>query len=122
MEDSTSLEVLSVTTTVETLADAQALAREIVQRRLAACVQLEPGLQSVYRWEGRICEEPEVRLVIKTLPAAAGALQALLAERHPYAMPQFLACAMQASAGYAQWVRSEVSLPGAPAVGPPAPS
>ncbi|RYF44645.1 MAG: divalent cation tolerance protein CutA, partial [Comamonadaceae bacterium] len=49
MEDPHPLDVLSVTTTVGSLADAQSLAHDLVARRLAACVQLEPGLQAVYR-------------------------------------------------------------------------
>jgi periplasmic divalent cation tolerance protein len=118
MEDSANLAVLSVTTTVASLDQAQALAREIIGQRLAACVQLEPGLQSLYRWGGQLCEEAEVRLTIKTLPAAAAALQALLAQRHPYDLPQVLSCTLQASPAYAQWVRSEVTLPAAPAAVP----
>lgn len=108
------LVVLSVTTTVGSLAEAQALARDLVAERLAACVQLEPALQSFYRWEGRACEDAEVRLTIKTVPAAAAALQTFLARRHPYELPQFLATPMRASAAYAQWVRGEVVLPAGP--------
>lgn len=112
MEDRDSLDdVLSVTTTVATLADAQALARALVEGRLAACVQLEPGVQSFYRWDGKTCDDAEVRLTIKTVPAAAPALQAFLAQRHPYDLPQFLATPLRASAAYAQWVREAVSLP-----------
>ena len=61
-------EILSVTTTVATLDDAKALARAIVEERLAACVQIDAIAASFSRWEGRLCEEPEVRLSIKTVP------------------------------------------------------
>jgi periplasmic divalent cation tolerance protein len=105
------LEILSVTTTVGSLAEAQALAREIIAQRLAACVQLEPGLISFYRWEGRQHEEPEVRLVIKTSPGSEGALQEFIARRHPYEVPQFLVVPMRASEAYAAWVRSETAQP-----------
>ena len=108
MEKSRQFDILSVTTTVASLADAQELGRAILQRRLAACVQIEPGLTSLYRWQGRDCEDAEVRLTIKTLPECAGALQALFAELHPYEVPQFLAVAMQASEAYGQWVRESV--------------
>lgn len=101
-------DILSVTTTVGSLRDAQALARVIVERRLAACVQVEEGLQSFYRWEGRLCEDGEARLVIKTLPACEAALQALFAELHPYELPQFLAVRMRASEAYFDWVLGEV--------------
>ncbi|MGV3570078.1 MAG: divalent-cation tolerance protein CutA [Ramlibacter sp.] len=109
MEARADLEIVAVTTTVGSVAEAQALARAILERRLAACVQVEPGLQSFYRWEGRTCEDPEVRLSIKTTPAALSALQALFAERHPYQLPQFAATVMQASPAYAQWVRDETA-------------
>lgn len=105
------LDILTVTTTVGSLADAQALARALLERRLAACVQLEPGLTSFYRWEGRPCEAAEVRLTIKTLPQCAPALQALFAREHPYQLPQFVAFAATASEGYAEWVRGEVAVP-----------
>jgi periplasmic divalent cation tolerance protein len=95
-------------------ADAEALARAILERRLAACVQLEEGLTSFYRWQGRDCADPEVRLTLKTLPACAGALQALFADKHPYDLPQFLATCMRASPEYHAWVRAEVSVPPAP--------
>jgi len=108
MKDCKELDILSVTTTVGSIEDAQRLARELVQRRLAACVQVEAPLQSHYRWQGQQHEEPEVRLVLKTLPACEDALLAFFAERHPYDVPQFLACTMRASEAYAQWARAEV--------------
>jgi periplasmic divalent cation tolerance protein len=101
--------ILTVTTTVASLEQARALAGRIVERRLAACVQLEPIAASLYRWQGRTCDEPEVRLSIKTLPGREGALQQCFADHHPYELPQFLAVAQTASADYAQWVRSEIS-------------
>jgi periplasmic divalent cation tolerance protein len=111
MQDCKEPDILSVTTTVGSLADATALARAIVAQRLAACVQVEEGVTSFYRWQGRQCEEAEVRLVIKTLPGCEGALQALFARHHPYEVPQFLATPMRASEAYARWVRSESTAP-----------
>ena len=111
MEDCKELDILAVTTTVASRADARALARAILGRRLAACVQLEEGLTSFYRWQGKECEEPEVRLTLKTLPECGGALQALFAEKHPYEVPQFLAACLRASPAYHAWVRGEVSVP-----------
>lgn len=111
MEDCKDLDILTVTTTVGSAADAERLAREIASCRLAACVQVEAGLQSFYHWQGRLCEEPEVRLVIKTLPACEHALQQLFAQHHPYEVPQFLSVTMRASEAYARWARAEVRLP-----------
>ena len=102
-------DILAVTTTVGSVQEAQALAREILAERLAACVQIEQGLTSVYRWKGELCEAPEVRLVIKTLPGRESALQALFVKHHPYELPQFTAAPMKASDAYSQWVRAEVA-------------
>lgn len=111
MEDCKELDILAITTTVASRADAQRLARSILTRRLAACVQMEEGLTSFYRWNGKECEDPEVRLTIKTLPACADALQALFRQEHPYEVPQFLAVPMRASQEYLAWVRGEVNVP-----------
>lgn len=109
MEDCKDLDILAVTTTVASRADAEALARAILGRRLAACVQVEEGLTSFYRWGGKDCEDAEVRLTIKTLPACAEGLRSLFAEEHPYKLPQFLATCMRASPEYQAWVRGEVA-------------
>ncbi len=111
MQDSSDRQVLSVTTTVGSLADARTLARAILERRLAACVQVEEGLTSFYRWAGQDCEDAEARLTIKTLPACEPALLALFAQAHPYEVPQFLSATLRASQAYYEWVRGEVTLP-----------
>ena len=110
MEDCKEADILTVTTTVGSRRDAEALARVIVERRLAACVQVEDGLRSFYRWEGQLCEDSEARLVVKTLPACEPALQALFVELHPYEVPQFLAVRMRASPAYFDWVLGEVEF------------
>lgn len=115
--------ILVVTTTVGSEATATALARTMVEQRLAACVQIDPEVTSLYRWKGDLCEDREVRLVIKTTPAREGALRAFLAEHHPYELPQFVATTAAASAEYARWVRDEVSgSASGPATGQPPPS
>ena len=111
MQDCKDSDILVVTTTVASLDDAKRLARELVERRLAACVQLEPIAASFYRWEGKLCEEPEVRLSIKTVPGLRTALESAFAELHPYDLPQFIALTHQASAAYAGWVRAAASAP-----------
>jgi periplasmic divalent cation tolerance protein len=111
MQDTEEFNILSVTTTVGSVAAAQALARDILAQRLAACVQIDQGVTSLYRWKGELVEEPEVRLVIKTLPDCEGALQALFARHHPYELPQFLAVPMRASRTYGDWARAETQAP-----------
>ena len=115
MEDCKDRDILAVTTTVASAAEARQLARAILERRLAACVQVEEGLLSFYRWKGKECEDAEVRLTIKTLPACEAALQGLFREQHPYEVPQFLAVTMRGSEGYAAWARGEVVVPAATA-------
>jgi periplasmic divalent cation tolerance protein len=113
MEDRQHRDILAITTTVGSRADGESLARAILERRLAACVQLEEGLTSFYRWQGKDCENAEVRLTIKTFPACEAALRDLFLEKHPYELPQFLSTPMGASAEYLEWVRAEVRVPAA---------
>jgi periplasmic divalent cation tolerance protein len=110
MQDCKEADILSVTTTLGSAGQAQELARALVQARLAACVQVDPPMTSTYNWNGQLCEEAEVRLTIKTLPACRQAVQDFLARHHPYDTPQFLAQVLRASDAYAAWVRSEVGL------------
>lgn len=100
--------LISITTTVGQASDASRLAEELLSRRLAACVQVEPGLQSHYRWQGQPCVDPELRLTIKTVAARLDAIQAFMAAEHPYELPQLLWQPQEASADYAAWVREQV--------------
>jgi periplasmic divalent cation tolerance protein len=102
------MDILSLTTTVATREDAERLARAIIEQRMAACVQLDEGVRSHYRWKGELCADAEVRLTIKSLPALLPRLQEVLAEEHPYDVPQLLWHTMAASPAYAEWVRGEV--------------
>ncbi len=67
------------------------VARTLVEDQLVACVNLLPGIRSIYRWDGRICDEGETLAVIKTSPARYAALAARIAELHPYQVPEILA-------------------------------
>jgi periplasmic divalent cation tolerance protein len=102
------MEILSLTTTVASREDAERLARALLDGRLAACVQLDDGVQSHYRWKGEHCADAEVRLTIKSLPAKLAAIQDFMAEQHPYEVPQLLWQTMRANLAYAEWVRQEV--------------
>ncbi len=113
--------IASLTTTVPTEEEAQALARGLVEARLAACVQVEPGLQSHYRWQGQLQTGAEVRITVKTLPQARAVVEAFVARYHPYELPQLLWQTLEASPAYADWVREQVdpSLSGSEAGDPP---
>ena len=102
-------EILSLVTTVGSEEDARRLASALVERRLAACVQLERGVESHYRWQGKVCVDAEVRLTVKSMPERLDALQAFFAAEHPYDLPQLVWQLDRASAAYAAWVREEVS-------------
>ena len=108
MTDSQDRDILVVTTTVATLAQGQALARRVVEERVAACAQVD-AVQSVYRWGEKLCDEAEVRLTMKTMATKAGAMEAFFKQHHPYDVPEFVSTTMQASAAYAEWVRKEVT-------------
>lgn len=106
-------QVLSVVTTVGSEDDARRLAAALLEQRLAACVQVD-ALQSHYRWQGASCDEPEWRLTLKSTPGKLAALQAFLADRHPYELPQVLWHLLDATPAYAAWVRAEVEGLNAP--------
>ena len=95
-----------VTTTVGSMEEASRLARSIVAKKLAACVQLDEIASSVYTWDGQLCTDPEVRLTIKTVTGKLAGLEAFFGEEHPYELPQFAACEMAASKAYGSWVAS----------------
>jgi len=76
-------------TTVSDRLSAETLARAIVDQHLAVCVQIEGPLTSVYRWEGKIEESTEFRLMIKFLPATASALESYVTTHHPYDIPEW---------------------------------
>jgi periplasmic divalent cation tolerance protein len=96
-----------VLTTLPDRGTALALARALVEARLAACVQLVDGLTSIYRWDGRLEESAECQLVAKTAPALATALAERIRELHPYQLPEILTLDAEASVAYAGWLRAE---------------
>lgn len=90
---------------------ARGLARQLVEAKLAACVNLVPGVRSVYRWEGEVEEAEEVLLVVKTRADRGGALAERIRALHPYELPEVLElAAVGGSSAYLDWVRAE-SLP-----------
>ncbi len=87
------------------------IARALVEEKLAACVNLVPGVRSIYRWQGRIEDEAEVLLVVKTRADRTGALAERVLALHPYELPEVVAlAAVGGSAGYLDWVLQESTL------------
>ena len=99
--------VLVTTPTPERAAE---IARALVEERLAACGNVVPGLRSIYRWEGKLEDEAEALLVLKTTQARFEALKARVLALHPYAVPEVLALPVVAgSAPYLAWIAAETS-------------
>ena len=91
-------------------ASARRIADAVVGERLAACVNLVPGLVSVYRWQGKIEQAGEILLLIKTTQDRLPALTARLTELHPHELPEVLA--VEADAGlpaYLEWVAAQTA-------------
>lgn len=102
----------SVATTVASRAEAQALARKMVEAKLAACAQIE-GIESVYIWEGALQQEGEFRILFKTVEARYDALEAALKAAHPYSLPMILAVpAARVSVDCARWVEEMCGVSG----------
>ena len=90
------------------------IARALVEERLAACVNLQPGVRSVYRWEGEITEDAERLLIAKTPAARLSALTDRLAALHDYELPEIVAVPVSGgSQGYLDWVARECRVPAA---------
>ena len=96
-------------TTVGSLEEGRRLARLLVERRLAACVNLVPLVNSVYRWQGAVEEAAEVLLVMKTTAGILPALEAAVRELHPYEVAEFLVLAVESgSQPYVDWLLESV--------------
>jgi periplasmic divalent cation tolerance protein len=104
-----SLDAVIVLTTLGAGTDAAALARVLVAERLAACVNVLPVMTSVYRWEGRVEQDQEQQLVIKTAERRVAALAARVRALHPYAVPEWLVVRVSdGSEEYLRWIRDSV--------------
>jgi periplasmic divalent cation tolerance protein len=91
---------------------ARSLAQALVREHLAACVNLLPGVTSVYHWEGRVSEDAEVLLLAKTTTLRLEALAARVAELHPYELPELVALAPEAvERGYLAWLSTSCAGP-----------
>ncbi len=86
---------------------AERLARGLVEERLAACVNLIPGIRSFYRWKGAVQDDVEVLLVVKTRADRLEALASWVQELHPYELPEILGLPIiGGSQAYLDWIRT----------------
>ncbi|HEX4039198.1 MAG TPA: divalent-cation tolerance protein CutA [Acidobacteriaceae bacterium] len=101
-----------ILTTCATRDEAERIARSLVEDRLAACVNLIPGLTSIYRWQGAIDTASETLLLIKTTAGQADQVEAAVRRLHSFELPEFLVLPVEAASPlYAAWIMS--SLKGA---------
>jgi periplasmic divalent cation tolerance protein len=102
--------LLVVVTSLPNMGAAKDLARALVEARVAACVQLVDGIESVYRWEGKVCEEHEVLLSAKTSESKWTEISRYIQDHHPYDLPEILAFSPeQFTQQYGEWVQAEVN-------------
>jgi periplasmic divalent cation tolerance protein len=102
--------VILVYSTVPDLGIAQAIADDLVERGLAACVSILPGVESRYRWHGKTEVSQEFLLMIKTLDSQYIVLESELRRLHPYECPEIMAVPVQKGfAGYLDWIKESCS-------------
>lgn len=104
---------LVVLTTVASAEEGARIARALVEEHLAACVNVMAGARSFFFWEGRLQEEDEVLLLVKTRRERYSELETRLRSMHSYSVPEILALAVEAgSPAYVAWVRESVHTEG----------
>jgi periplasmic divalent cation tolerance protein len=104
-------DAIVVLTTLASDDEALKLVRALLERRLIACGTVFPGGRSIYRWQGKIADEREVVVLLKTRSARLEALKEAFAELHPYKVPELLAIAVEAGLErYLEWINAETTL------------
>jgi periplasmic divalent cation tolerance protein len=103
------MRAIVVVTTVGTEEQAYLIAREIVARRQAACVNILPGVRSIYRWKGKICKDGELMLLVKTLEREFEGVAATIRELHSYELPEILSFNVaEGERGFLDWIAGSV--------------
>ncbi|MBA2704416.1 MAG: divalent-cation tolerance protein CutA [Blastocatellia bacterium] len=101
---------IAVFITAPSKEEASRLADMLVERNLAACVQILPAMESVYRWQGKIERQTEVLLIAKTLAAKFADLDTEVRAIHSYETPEIVAVPLTALSGpYRQWLKASVT-------------
>ena len=101
---------LLVLSTTDSLDRAQAIAAALVEARLAACVNIVSGIRSVYRWEGKVCNEGEYLLLIKSSAEKFEAVRSRIRQLHSYEVPEIVAVPITAGdPDYLAWLQSSLA-------------
>ena len=99
-----------ILTTVDSLELGRRIADELVGSGLAACVNIVPGVRSVYRWQGRVCDEEEMLLLIKTTAERFEDVRSRIRGLHTYQLPEVISLAINnGDRDYIAWLRDQVS-------------
>ena len=99
---------LVVLVSYPTLEQAKNIARELIEKQLAACVQLFSPIVSIYQWNDRICEEQEVSLQIKCTAICYQKLEETIKQHHPYDVPEIIAIPItQGASSYLNWIKEK---------------
>ncbi len=102
-------DAIVVLVTASSADEASRLARSVVGEKLAACVNLVPGVRSIYRWQGEVCDERETLLIIKTVRAELARLETRITELHSYDVPEVIALPIEGgAAAYLTWIATQV--------------
>jgi periplasmic divalent cation tolerance protein len=102
--------VLQIITTTAQADEARRIARALVERRLAACVQIVGPIESVYRWQGKIEIAQEWQCWIKTRGDLYGRVEQTIRELHSYEVPEILTMVAEGSKAYLDWLRRETDV------------
>lgn len=103
------MNTIAVITTVGSRAEAQSMARALVERKLAACAQID-AIESFYTWNGAVQNEPEFRITFKTTDARYSAIEAAIRELHSYELPAIHAVAIASIyEPYARWIEDNTT-------------
>lgn len=104
-------DAMVVLTTVASDEEAVTFVRALLDRRLIACGTLMPGARSLYRWQGKVADEREVVIMLKTRSAQIDSLRTAFNELHPYKVPELLALPVEAGLEkYLEWINGETTL------------
>lgn len=102
-------EFLQITTTVGTRQDAERIATELVSRRLAGCVQINGPIASTFRWQGKIETADEWLCIVKTGRDQLDGIRNVLAEIHPYDVPELIATPIvDGGEAYLKWLEEQL--------------
>jgi periplasmic divalent cation tolerance protein len=104
-------EYLVVLVTAPSESVGQDIASALLDRRLCACVNILPSVTSLYVWEGEVCRDTEVLLLIKTVESHFDALAEVVREHHPYDVPEIVATPIvQGSSDYLGWIEASTTM------------